>query len=205
MAFEAFHRIFGPGTCYREFTLADRDSLAGRLPGGLLDLWDEDGWCTYHEGLFTCCDPDFLGDVARAWFPGTPEVMLFAHDTFGSIYLWDGQEIGVLDPHIGQLDPLALDIEELLDLAITRPAYIAKAMFETRVDKLRGLIGVPGWDQIYAYEPVGTRRFRRARDCPTGQDGRASRPTCAARRDSELIATEGERIVRREAPPDETE
>jgi hypothetical protein len=154
MAFEAFHRTFGKGIRYREFTRADHDRLADRLPCGLPDLWEEDGWCNYREGLFTCCDPDFLGDAARAWFPDHPEVVLFAHDAFGSMYLWDGQEIGVLDPHIGQLDPLALDIEELLDLALTRPDYIARAMFETKVARLRGIIGAPDWDEIYAYEPA---------------------------------------------------
>jgi len=156
MVFDAFHKTFGKGIRYREFTQVDRDRLADRLPCRLPDLWDSDGWCTYRDGLFTCCDPDFLAGVARAWFPGNPEVMLFAHDTFGSIYLWDGQEIGVLDPHIGRLDPLALDIEELLDLALTRPDYIAKAMFETRVDRLRGTIGVPEWDEMYGYEPALT-------------------------------------------------
>jgi hypothetical protein len=154
MAFDTFRESFGAPATYRPYDEAARARLAGRLPDGLEALLLEDGFAVYADGLVTTCDPDDLEPAARAWFPDNPEVVLFGHGAFGDVFVWDGQEVGVLDPHVGQLDPVALDAEELFEMAFTRPSYRERALHAARAADRAGALGAPSWDEMFAYEPA---------------------------------------------------
>ncbi|HWN68391.1 MAG TPA: T6SS immunity protein Tdi1 domain-containing protein [Haliangium sp.] len=154
MPFKTFHDRHGPGEKYRDLDEEATQRLAARLPAEVLELLRTDGLCSYGGQLFfTVDDKDF--EAARlAWLPGFPQVAVFARNAFGDLFLWDGNTIQVLMPHIGRVGPAAYNITRFFDETLTSPSFIKDNLLRSEVAKAAEHAGRLEWDEMYGYEPT---------------------------------------------------
>lgn len=149
-----FRQTYGAPTSTTPFTDADRARLAGRLPDPLLDLWSEDGWATYRDGLLRWIDPDLMESAARAWFPGFDRVEIYGISSFGEFLAWDGTSFYTVLVH----DALCLegvpDAGFLLGYAICTDDFVQSVLSPKRLERALEVCGPLQDPQIYAWVPA---------------------------------------------------
>lgn len=154
MPFQNFHDCHGPGEKYRDLDEEAAKRLAVRLPAAVLELLRADGLCSYGGRLFfTVDDRDF--EAARlAWLPDFPQVTVFARNAFGDLFLWDGNTMQVLLPHIGRVGPAARNIERFFEETLTSSSFIEDQLMRSEVAEATRQAGRLEWDEMYGYEPA---------------------------------------------------
>lgn len=91
--FRRFIAEFGDATFREAVSDAQAARFDGRLPGRLLSLWREEGWCAYADGMFWTVDPERHQGLVDAWLHGTrfqaiDTYLAIARSAFGHLYLW---------------------------------------------------------------------------------------------------------------------
>jgi hypothetical protein len=152
--FEDFEKEYGPA----EDCLAAGEEVIkryqGRLPGELLDLWREAGWCSYGKGLLWVVDPGQLADVIEDWIePSESETLVFLRTAFAHLYFWRDGSVYSLDVHHGNLSQVTDDIALMFTL-LCDPEIKAKILRASLYGKAAARIGRPNRDECYAFEPA---------------------------------------------------
>jgi len=96
--FEVFIEEFGEATQRTEVPKASFDRWRGKLPDQLLAYWNDEGWCSYANGLFWTVNPDDYEDLVDEWLHDTfleqiDEFQVIARSAFGELFLW-GKKTG---------------------------------------------------------------------------------------------------------------
>lgn len=89
--FSGFLTRFGTGQRYATPTMETLTKYRGILPDSLLDFWQEEGWCSYSNGLFWTVNPDEYAWLVDGWITslkGMPEDRYFVigRTAFGNFY-----------------------------------------------------------------------------------------------------------------------
>ncbi|VFR97781.1 hypothetical protein RAN3_3996 [plant metagenome] len=145
----------------------------GILPDFLLDVWREEGWCAYADGLVWTVDPREFEDTVTDWvaesgFEDIDRYHAFARSAFGDLYVY-GERTGVNLTIACSTHDLLADVDDLDEKSPeareeTMAAFFASAdydrfdledendepMFERALETLGPLAA----DQVYAFEPA---------------------------------------------------
>jgi hypothetical protein len=154
MLFETFHDCHGPGEKYRDLDEEAAKRLAARLPAEVLALFRADGFCKYGGQLFFTVDDKDVEIARLAWLPSFPQVSVFGRSAFGNLYLWDGNTVQILLPHVGLVGFLTHDITRLFEEVLTEPSYIKDCLMRGAVASATKHVGPLAWDEMYGYEPA---------------------------------------------------
>ncbi len=85
---QPFFRAY-PSSSQTEFpTKAKIQNFTGKLPNGLLEIWQIHGWGSYRDGLFWLVDPTAYGVVVEAWGIDPNRVTVFLRSSFGYLFFF---------------------------------------------------------------------------------------------------------------------
>lgn len=143
------------------------EAMAGRLPNALLDLWREEGWSGYADGLFWIVNPQDYAETVADWLGETPfaqkdRLHVIARTAFGKLYVW-GERFNqslTLNCATGVITALEKEWakpESDPDMAIgvffasktRRDLDIKKGLFDEALARL----GPVGPDEMYGFSP----------------------------------------------------
>jgi hypothetical protein len=160
---DEFRKAFGHGTQVRVCGPADEERLKSVVPEFLLELWKEDGWASYRDGLLWTVDPKDFESVVRAWkLPDRPPIAV-ARTAFGSLYLLrefvtkkgtPGFAILELNPHTGHYMVVGPSAKPFLFGELAQPDYIKTVLREADAQLASKDQGPLAWDEMYGYEPA---------------------------------------------------
>lgn len=96
--FKVFIAAFGEATRQSDVPGEAIQKWRGKLPDQLLRYWQDEGWCSYANGLLWTVDPDDYEDLVDEWLSGTSieqrdRFHVIARSAFGGLYLW-GEKTG---------------------------------------------------------------------------------------------------------------
>src|SRR4029453_18230151 len=141
--------------------------LPGRFPPGLVQLWQNHGWCAYAGGLFWTIDPDEVAEVLREWPTLPAEAYALARDGLGNLFLSIKGEVHRLDIHHNRKDVIAMTIDFFLDMKIFNPSFKSDYLEADLFRAANARLGPLGPRECYAYFPAlamgGTERIESLR------------------------------------------
>jgi hypothetical protein len=153
-SFEDFTSTYGPPeNCEKPSAEAMR-KYEGKLPPELLDHWREVGWCSWGNGLLWVVNPDQFKDVMADWLDFDPEsAPVFLRTAFGHLYLWHEGYVYSLDVQHGSGSKVTPKVERMFTL-LCDPELQEKILRRGLFEQARQLLGPPGRDECYAFEPA---------------------------------------------------
>ncbi len=102
-------------------------------------IWEEMGFRSYKNGLFTMVNPDDYYEVAQGFFKVSKEVIVFAKTACGGLFALDdtiaGKAIVYINPHKNKREIVSTSIEMFLSMEIPFDDFWeddCKAGFELR-------------------------------------------------------------------------
>ncbi len=98
--FDIFIKEFGEATTSRYVPPEEIDKWRGILPDKLLKHWENEGWSSYQDGLFSMINPALYKEVVLNWLEDTPLAQIdnfhvIAISGLGVLYLW-GERYGFI-------------------------------------------------------------------------------------------------------------
>lgn len=171
--FEVFIEEFGEATHRVDVPAASLEKWRAKLPDQLLAYWEEEGWCSYANGLFWTVDPDEYEDLIDEWLQDThleelDSFHVIARSAFGDLFAC-GEKCGRSVTVICLLNTISAFGNELkpkskkdLDLSISsffgaseRARFdvddeSGEPLFKRAVEKLGELAP----DEMYGFEPA---------------------------------------------------
>jgi hypothetical protein len=120
----------------------------------LLDLWREDGWARYENGLFWTVNPQDFADIIKDWKIVQSGSVVFARNAFGDLFLVRKEEVFVLRVQYNDLGHLGPSVYIFLNSTLKEPdlkeSYLEKKLFV----KVRKLAGDLATDECYGLFPA---------------------------------------------------
>lgn len=156
----------------RDVPQSSIEKYRARLPDALLRYWQEEGWCSYADGLFWIVDPEPHQEILDMWLHGTElahidKYHVIARNAFGSLYAWGEryQRMITVSSLAGGIVALKNQLQKVnpnpdqalgIFLATSRKDSLdfddeqGKALFQRALVKL----GAVGENEMYAFEPA---------------------------------------------------
>ncbi len=170
--FQSLIDNLGEPNSRREVPKSSIDKYRSILPNALLGYWQNEGWCSYADGLFWIVDPEPYKATLDRWLQGSglaevDNYNVIARDAFGSLYTWGERYqrkitisslaggIVALKNQLSKPNPvpdrtlgifLGSTSRESLDFEDNQ----GKPLFQRALAKL----GPVGADEMYAFEPA---------------------------------------------------
>lgn len=170
--FQVFIDEFGEATQRMEVPAASIEQWRGKLPEQLLMYWNEEGWCSYADGLFWTVNPDDYEDIVDEWLANSPLEQIdafhvIARSAFGHLYLW-GEKTGAsatISSSINSIICLASNLNRKLDDTdfYTRTFFSNKNPVDCDYNDESGIplfkralakLGPLAVDEVYGFEPA---------------------------------------------------
>jgi hypothetical protein len=105
----------------------------GKLPEPLLQLWREDGWCAYSNGLLWFVNPADYDDILDAWFEEPENMLVFARSSFGDLLIWNDEAVYQLCcHHPASFEHLSNDITQYLDTMMIEDKHLEDNFYLSR-------------------------------------------------------------------------
>ena len=140
------------------------------MPPILLDMWQQEGFCQFQNGLYYIVNPDDWQDVVDVWIDNTPYQKLgqfyaLARNAFGCIYIYNpdtGTKLTIdtiLRTISGSIKGYFTEKEREITISGLF-AMISKKRVEFEIDdkpifkKAVKKLGPLGWYEMYAFEPA---------------------------------------------------
>ena len=140
------------------------------MPPILLDMWQQEGFCQFQNGLYYIVNPDDWQDVVDVWIENTPYQKLgqfyaLARNAFGCIYIYNpdtGTKLTIdtiLRTISGSIKGYFTEKEREITISGLF-AMISKKRVEFEIDdkpifkKAVKKLGPLGWYEMYAFEPA---------------------------------------------------
>ncbi|MCU6223660.1 GAD-like domain-containing protein [Morganella morganii] len=165
--FDSLIKEFGEATTSR-YVSQDAIQKWGRtLPEKLLSYWNDEGWSSYNNGLFSLVDPSLYHDAVLEWLDETYLISMdnfhvIASTGFGDFYLF-GERYGLICKILsrsGVIEVFSNSIKltekllnshvESLIQSITKENIDKSSVF----DKLINRFGTLGENEIFCFEPM---------------------------------------------------
>lgn len=165
--FDKFVEKFGGGTFRQDVPESTMAKYRGVLPDRLLEIWNEQGWSAYGDGLFWTVNPQAYEDIVDMWLSGTPVERIdkyhaIGRTAFGDLFLW-GEATGPKITLSCALHTLVI-VPGAISESVKNGDQSVSAFFATRsragCDKAnlfeRALeqLGSLGPDEMYGFEPA---------------------------------------------------
>jgi len=170
--FQIFIRNLGEATASERVPRDRIEKYRGILPPALLKIWEEEGWCSYADGLMWTVDPNEYSHLAGMWLQGTPfetldRYHIIARSAFGDLYVW-GERTGwriTIGCPAGQIfalaDKVATPVEDPDIAVLSFFAGLKRHLFDFRDDaeqflfqRARESLGALNKNEMYGFEPA---------------------------------------------------
>jgi hypothetical protein len=158
--FPKFKEKYGNTIDSKEASKESIERFTNVLPDSLIQLWKEDGWAGYADGLIWTIDPAKYKSILSKWVEIGADGVPFLRTAFGDIIFWDfeaqfGNIVNFIDVRHQEFDIICTEgIEYLFDNAICDENYfydlIQAHNFSEALEKLGHLKS----DECYGYEPI---------------------------------------------------
>jgi hypothetical protein len=152
--FEDFTAKNGPGSNCRRATDKSIQTYQDKLPAALIELWQEEGWCSYADGLIWIVDPSEFEDILKDWLEPSNDAVAFGRTAFADIFLWLNGEVQYLHVHYGKIATLTNNIELFLNSSLTADSYLDTVVNRKLFRKVVKRLGPPAVDECYAFVPA---------------------------------------------------
>lgn len=145
--------MYGSGKQYREYSAADEERLAPRVPEVMRAILRKEGWCSYKNQGLWLCDPDDWQPATRAWFPDEPAAQLLARSAFGDMFVLAGTFwLGL--PHESVIMQSVDDPNWFFGCTITAKGFTTQSDLPPKVHAASKAAGSLQWDEMYTYVPA---------------------------------------------------
>ena len=144
-----FRRALGKGEQYRAYQEVDAQRLGGQIPGVMLKLLQQEGWCSYLGQALWLCDPDDWKVVAGLYTDVVPAARVIARTAFGELFLWDGEIFWYLMAHDAVVMWTMDDPEWFFSQVITSSEYRPGP-----IEAAQARCGRLDWDEMYTFVPA---------------------------------------------------
>ncbi len=151
---QPFFRAY-PSSSQTEFpTKAKIQNFTGKLPNGLLEIWQIHGWGSYRDGLFWLVDPTAYGVVVEAWGIDPNRVTVFLRSSFGDLFFLDSNIVYRLQVHYGKILDWDDSIDNFLQFRMRHEPYLREnfdlELHQACLKKLGSLRS----DEMFGFEPA---------------------------------------------------
>jgi hypothetical protein len=170
--FESFIETIGEATSREKVPASGIDAYRGVLPDALLDIWRNEGWCGYGNGLFWTVNPSNFDGLLQMWLRGTPfekadKYHVFARTAFGLLYAWGERYNRRVT--ISCADSQIIAQHDLMTVPVENPNRMLGGFFsmserddydiedddgEWLFDRAVKKLGRLNSDQLYGFEPA---------------------------------------------------
>ncbi|CAB3787325.1 hypothetical protein LMG28688_02443 [Paraburkholderia caffeinitolerans] len=165
--FDAFIETFGRGKIRQQVPESALSRYRGVLPDRLLEIWREEGWSSYGNGLVWIVDPQAYEGIVEMWLRDTPvagidKYHVIARTAFGDLFLWGegtGPKITLSCP-LHTLIFLPGRVEKRVENADRAVSIFFTTLSRADCDKdhlfKRALkrLGPLGAEEMYGFEPA---------------------------------------------------
>jgi hypothetical protein len=148
---EQFHdQHADSAVCYRKPDAAQAAELAGRVPDGLIELWQKHGWCSYLGGQFWMVNPLDHDDLREGWRLDD-EASIIARSGFGDLVATIGDKVVTIYVHTGRYQPSIQRYDEYLASQFSEDD-IEELFFGDLHKQAVAAHGEPGETEIFTFE-----------------------------------------------------
>jgi hypothetical protein len=151
---QSFRQYYGKGERYRDTSPADLKRLRGRLPEQLLQLIEEDGWCSYRNQAIWICDPDEMAAPKKTWLGSFPKAEIFMRTAFGDLYFWDNGLIWTALVNLSQIVYSSNNITWFLGSFMKDVRYLKSLALPKYLNIARKKVGPLKPDEVYFWVPA---------------------------------------------------
>jgi hypothetical protein len=156
--FPNFHKKYGIIIDAKPATREAIQRYKGRVPESLIQLWEEDGWGGYADGLLWTIDPIKYQQIIPQWIELGADGVPFLRTCFGDLIIWDDRSIGItikmIDIRHCQREIIDEDIEELFESSFCHDVYLSYSLKSEEFPEIKKRLGILGSDECYGYEPA---------------------------------------------------
>lgn len=151
--FEDFLKKYKPENCI-EVPKAIIEKYQQRLPDPLLQLWQQQGWCAYGDGLIWLVNPNDYTDLISQWLSGNELPVVFARSAFGELLTWNGKSVYKLYVHLGNYGRMMRNIETYFNAMLVDKASLEDGFNLSLFQKALKKLGRLEADECYAFVPA---------------------------------------------------
>jgi hypothetical protein len=151
---DEFKQKHGPPTDCVKVPEASLKAYNGRLPGGLLADWEENGWCAYGRGLLWTVNPDEYTDILTDWVDNPEQVIAYVRTAFGSIIYWDGKRNYFLDVLDSEKTRIFSRIDDVFNGTLCYDNFLNSVVLRPQFEAALPILGPPQRDECYGFHPA---------------------------------------------------
>lgn len=142
-----------PSNC-RQAAPAVIKKYQNQLPALLIDLWQQQGWCSYGQGLIWLVNPEDFKDLIVDWLGSDKKAVVFARTAFGQMFVWLEEKAQFVDVHYSTIAPITKKIEILFNYTLCQDSYLEKVLDKELFDEVLPKLGPLNYDQCYGFVPA---------------------------------------------------
>jgi hypothetical protein len=130
------------------------EKLPKKTDEELINLWREDGWACYGDGLFWTVNPQDFTEIIKDWKVVKPNSIVFARNAFGDLFLLDSEDVFILRIQYGELGNLGPSVYIFLNSTLKEPSLKESNLEKKLFGKVRQLAGELEPDECYGLFPA---------------------------------------------------
>jgi hypothetical protein len=153
VVFEAFRKKHPSSSC-RAVNEINIQKYIGKLPEPIIELWREQGWCSYSNGLMWFVNPDDYANVMNEWLREPDNSIVFARSGFGDLFTWNGKAIYQLFIHSGSYGRLMKNINTYMETMMIEDASLEDSHYLKLHNKAVEKLGILNHDECYTFVPA---------------------------------------------------
>lgn len=156
MSFKLFLDFIGETSHPISAEPGELEQLKGQYPDEVLELWGRIGWSGFLDGFLWSVNPLTSREGVMAEWNGSlaPRVTAFMRTAFGSMMVYDGQNIFELDVHNGLLRPWSKAFPFFLNNFFALPQFMNGSLHHDVYKNHLPELGPVGPDEVYALVPA---------------------------------------------------
>jgi hypothetical protein len=120
------------------------EDYRGGLPDEFIDFMGRTGIASFDNGFIWTVDPAFYEPVLLDWNLDPEGDVVVARTGVGDLFLWNGEDVYILDAHRGKLEQVTKSIDYLFDYFLCDQKYLNnvhfRKQFEKAIEKEPGLM-----------------------------------------------------------------
>jgi len=124
------------------------------LPPILIDLWRNQGFCSYANRFIWITNPSELDGCVKLWLGKNSKHLAIARTGFGHLFLWNGNSVELLHIHYGGTSEIAPEIELLFNSSLCSDRYLDSGLDRKIFLKAQKKLGPLENDECFGYVPA---------------------------------------------------
>ncbi|NJN12426.1 MAG: DUF1851 domain-containing protein [Richelia sp. RM1_1_1] len=151
---QPFFRAYPSSSQARFPTDAAIQNFTGKLPEGLLNIWQVHGWGSYRDGLFWLVDPTDYRVILETWGIDPNRATVFLRSSFGDLFFWDSHIVYRIQIHYGNILDWDDSLDNFLKFRMRYEPYLSENFdLELHYNCLSKL-GSLSSDEMFGFEPA---------------------------------------------------